>query len=177
VDSKNVELVEGKQQSVQLGIRREVPTPGLISSDTHIHTLTFSKHGDATLEERMLTIAGEGIELPIATDHNAHADYLEPAVTAGVQSFFTPIMGNEVTGKVGHFNAFPIQPGSPVADFAAEDWPQLIRGMRATPGVKVVTLNHPRDEHTNSFRLGPRTSMQSAATFCSARISASTLWK
>lgn len=155
MDSKTIEVARGQPQRVQLAIRREVPTPGLISSDTHIHTLTFSKHGDATLEERMLTIVGEGIELPIATDHNAHADYSEPAVGAGVQSFFTPVMGNEVTSKVGHFNAFPIKQGSPVADFAAKDWPQLLRGIRATPGVKVITLNHPRDEHSKFVPLGP----------------------
>lgn len=155
VDSKTIEVTRAQPQRVQLAIRREVPTPGLISSDTHIHTLTFSKHGDATIEERMLTIAGEGIELPISTDHNAHADYSGPAVGAGVQSFFTPVMGNEVTSKVGHFNAFPIKQGSPVADFAAKDWPQLLRGIRATPGVKVVTLNHPRDEHSKFIPLGP----------------------
>ena len=155
LDSRKIELVSGKQETVELGIRREVPTAGLISSDTHIHTLTYSKHGDATLEERMLTIAGEGIELPIATDHNAHADYSEPATGAGVQSYFTPVMGNEVTTKIGHFNAFPIEPGSPVADFKAETWPQLMRGMRATPGVKVVTLNHPRDEHDKFVPLAP----------------------
>jgi hypothetical protein len=147
VDSRTITVAAGTAQRVPLVIRREVPTPGLVSCDTHIHTLTFSKHGDATIEERMLTIAGEGIELPISTDHNYHTDYAEPAVQAGVRSYFSPVMGNEVTTKVGHFNAFPIKPGSPVADFQATNWPELLRSIRATPGVKVVTLNHPRDEH------------------------------
>ena len=40
----------------------------------------------------------------------------DEAVRAGVQSLFTPVPGNEVTTKVGHFNAFPIKPGSAVVD-------------------------------------------------------------
>jgi len=56
-------------------------TEGYVSSDTHVHTFTYSRHGDATIEERMLTLAGEGIELPIATDHNLQIDY-EPVARA-----------------------------------------------------------------------------------------------
>ena len=56
--------------TVPLAIRREVATPGLVACDTHVHTLTNSGHGDATIAERVVTLAGEGIELPIATDHN-----------------------------------------------------------------------------------------------------------
>ena len=129
--------------------------PGLVAADTHIHTLTHSKHGDATLDERMLTIAGEGIELAVATDHNHHADYSEAAVRTRLQSHFTPIIGNEVTTKAGHFNAFPIQLGAAVVDHRIEDWPALMAAMRATPGVKVITLNHPRDLHSNFIPLGP----------------------
>src|SRR6185295_2459459 len=113
----------------------------------HIHTLTFSGHGDATLDERLLTIAGEGIELAVATDHNHHTDYSEAAARAQLQSQFTPVIGNEVTTPVGHFNAFPIRPGSAVPDYKSKDWPTLISGMRTTPGVKDITLNHPRDLH------------------------------
>jgi len=30
--------------------------PGFVSCDTHIHTLTFSGHGDATIDEPGLTV-------------------------------------------------------------------------------------------------------------------------
>ena len=65
-----VTLGAGETARRSLAIRREVPTEGYVACDTHVHTLTHSGHGDATIEERMLTLAGEGIELPIATDHN-----------------------------------------------------------------------------------------------------------
>ncbi|MDA1230797.1 MAG: hypothetical protein O2856_08485, partial [Planctomycetota bacterium] len=89
-------------------LKREVDTAGWIACDTHVHTLTHSGHGDCTIEERMATLAGEGIEFPIATDHNKHIDYSAAARAAGVASRFTSVIGNEVTTKQGHFNIFPI---------------------------------------------------------------------
>src|SRR5262249_1386525 len=68
VASQPLVVAEGQLQSVKMSIRREVPTPGLVACDTHVHTLTHSGHGDATIDERVVTLAGEGIELPVATD-------------------------------------------------------------------------------------------------------------
>lgn len=102
----------------------------------------------------MLTIAGEGIELAIATDHNHHTDYAPLAASTGVADCFTAVMGNEVTTKHGHFNAFPIQVGSTVVNHQQEDWSKLLPEIRATPGVKVITLNHPRDLHSGFIPLG-----------------------
>ena len=138
----------GKPENLSLKIRREVPTPGLVSVDTHIHTLTRSGHGDSTEQERMHTIAGEGIELAVATDHNHHADYRPVQKTTGTSAFFTSVIGNEVTTKTGHFNAFPISPNSPVPDYKLGDWTRLMASMRGTPGVRVVVLNHPRNIHS-----------------------------
>jgi len=121
----------------------------MVSCDTHVHTFTYSHHGDATVEERMLTLAGEGIELPIATDHDILTDYSEPARRMGVQDYFTPVIGDEVTTPAGHFNIFPVQPGSRVPDHRITDWPRLMEELRATPGVRVVVLNHPRNIHSN----------------------------
>ncbi|MBI2925800.1 MAG: PHP domain-containing protein [Verrucomicrobia bacterium] len=148
LDQRTVSLAVGQTKTVRLRLRREVPTPGLASSDTHIHTFTLSGHGDATMDERQLTLAGEGIELPIATDHDVLADYREPAQRTRVQDRFTPVIGCEVTTAKGHFNIFPIAPGSTVPDKKIEDWPRLMQAMRATPGVQVVILNHPRNVHS-----------------------------
>lgn len=139
--------LRGGSTHVDLRLEREVDTSGYISADTHIHTLTHSGHGDSTLEERMATIAGEGIELAVATDHNHHTDYTPAQRATGTAPYFTSVIGNEVTTRAGHFNAFPIRPGSPVPDYQSTDWASLLRGIRAVPGVRVVTLNHPADNH------------------------------
>jgi len=148
VAKKEIELGPDKPAKLNLQIRREVPTPGLIGTDTHIHTLTRSGHGDSNEEERMHTIAGEGIEFAVATDHNHHADYRPVQKATSTSTFFTSVIGNEVTTKTGHFNAFPIAPKSPVPDYKLGDWTTLMASMRNTPGVRVIVLNHPRNTHS-----------------------------
>ena len=145
--SAPVEIAD-RPERLHLRLAREVDTAGYIAADTHIHTLTHSGHGDATLDERMATITGEGIELAVATDHNHHADYRPAMDRTGTRSHFTPVIGNEVTTSVGHFNAFPVAPESAVPDFRSGDWDRLLAGVRAVPGVKVVVLNHPSNIHS-----------------------------
>lgn len=162
VERADLSLQAGETKRAALQLRREVPTPNWVAADSHIHTLTHSGHGDAKIEERMLTIAGEGIEMAIATDHNHHTDYAPSAASMGVAERFTPVIGNEVTTKHGHFNAFPIEPGARVVNHEQEDWGKLLPEIRATPGVKVITLNHPRDLHSGfipfgSVQFNPRT--------------------
>ena len=142
-------LPPGRTFPLQMWLRHEVPTPGLVSCDTHVHTFTYSGHGDATVDERMLTLAGEGIELPVATDHNTLIDYAEAAQRTAMQNNFTPVIGDEVTTDFGHFNIFPIKPGSRVPNHRLTDWLKLMEELRATPGVRVVVLNHPRNIHSN----------------------------
>jgi hypothetical protein len=130
---------------VALSLRREVNTSGFIAADTHIHTLTFSGHGDSSVEERLVTLAGEGVELAIATDHNHNTDYRPLQNQLGLNQFFTSVVGNEITSSVGHMNGFPLKPTDAVPPYKLEEWVQLVDGIRAR-GAKVVILNHPRGE-------------------------------
>jgi hypothetical protein len=149
-NAPTVEVVAGPGETndVDLAIVREVATPGWTSCDTHVHTFTHARHGDATLKERMLTVAGEALELPISTEHNFLADFKKAAAEARVNQYFTPVLGCEVTTKRGHFNVFPVAPESRVPDFRIEHWPALMENIRATPGVEMIILNHPRDVHS-----------------------------
>lgn len=149
VATQIVHLAKGASASVALRLDQVIPTSGWVSCDTHIHTFTHSRHGDATEHERMLTLAGEGIELPIATEHNLHVDYREAARRAGVTEFITPVTGNEVTTPAGHFSIFPVDSSARVPNFLTTDWSRLMPDLRATPQVRVVVLNHPRNVHGN----------------------------
>ncbi len=143
MDQKWIDVKEGETTQLALAIRREVDTKGFVAADTHIHTVTISGHGDSTLEERMVTLAAEGVELAIATDHNHNVDYRPFQSALGLNAWFTPVTGNEVTTEVGHFNAFPLDPKDAVPEYTLKDWVKLVEGMRAH-GAKVVILNHPR---------------------------------
>src|SRR2546430_2707998 len=102
----------------------------------------------------MNTSAGEGIDLPIATDHNVQVDYHAAAVKQGVRKHFTPVVGNEVTTAVGHFNIFPVPAGGPVPDFKLKDWNSLFASIENTRA-RAVILNHPRDLHSGFRPFGP----------------------
>lgn len=145
----------GDTHQQTLSLRHEVPTRGYVACDTHVHTLTHSGHGDATIAEQMITLAGEGIELPIATDHNVHVDYDPIARKLGVRRYFTPVIGNEVTTSRGHFNVFPVLAGSRVPDHKQTDWGLLFDDIYRTPGVKIAILNHARDLHSSVRPFGP----------------------
>ncbi len=148
IDSKKLALKAGERRAIVMKLRREVSTPNLVACDTHVHTRELSGHGDSTLDERMLTLAGEGIELPVATEHNQHADYATAATRTGMARHFTPVAGNEVTTDWGHFNVFPVDRGAAVPDAKQEDWTALMKSVRAVPGVRVAILNHPRGLHS-----------------------------
>jgi hypothetical protein len=150
-----VSLQPQQTHSLTLSIGRQVDTAGWVACDPHVHTVTHSGHGDATVSERMITLAGEGIELPIATDHNKQINYEPDARSQSVRQYFTPVIGNEVTTDFGHFNAFPFVEESPTPNHNETDWSVLIPAIFASPDVKVVILNHARDVHRGYRPFGP----------------------
>jgi hypothetical protein len=104
----------------------------------------------------MITLASEGIELPVATDHNVNIDHRPFAEAQRVRKFFTSVIGNEVTTKVGHFNIFPIATGASAPNHYLTDWKSIFSEIYSTPGVRVAILNHGRDLHAGTRPLGPR---------------------
>ena len=150
-----VEGGAGMRLSKTLSIRREVPTDGYVACDTHVHTLTHSGHGDATVQERMITLAAEGVELPIATDHNAQIDHRPFAAEMRVAEYFTPVIGNEVTTTVGHFNIWPTAKDSPLPNHKLTDWGAIADELFGCAETRVAILNHPRDLHAGTRPFGP----------------------
>lgn len=128
---------------LELALTRELDTEGFVACDTHVHTLTHSGHGDASVEERQVTLAGEGVELAIATDHNHNTDYAPVQHALGLDEHYTAVVGNEVTTPIGHLNAFPLDPEDEVPPFELEDIVRIVEGARLR-GAEVVVLNHPR---------------------------------
>ena len=162
IDSTQLELKTGDRIHKTLRIKREVETKGWISCDTHIHTLTYSGHGDATIEERAITIAGEGIELPILTEHNLYVDARPAAETTRVMDHFTPVVGDELTTKFGHFNIFKTSTGSPLIDYNVKDWNDVSRNIGEPGHSQAVILNHARDIHNGFRAFGPERHLSSA---------------
>lgn len=169
VATARIDLARGAAIARRLAIRREVDTTGWAAMDTHIHTGEVARHGDATIAERLMTLAGEGIELPVSTEHNVRVDFDARARSAGLRDRFSPIAGTEVTTpSLGHFNVFPIpapaggndssaagtSPSATRIDEKLGDWPGLGAAIRQAAGDPVVVLNHGRDDHGGFRPLG-----------------------
>jgi hypothetical protein len=152
---ESVQVAAGESRRLALSIRREVPTEGYVASDTHLHTFTHSGHGDASLQERIITVAAEGIELPIAADHDVAIDYNPMASDLNVRQYFTPVVGSEITTPTAHFNIFPVAAGATLPDRTSKQWKTTLDGIYKTPGVKVALLNHARDLHSGIRPFGP----------------------
>ena len=147
--------VAGETKELTLKITRQVDTQGYVACDTHVHTLTHSGHGDATVQERMITLAAEGIELPIATDHNVQIDHTPFAAEMRVSEFVTPVVGNEYTTPVGHFNFFPVDPRSSPPNHRLENWPAIFEELKEASNARVIILNHAQDLHSGVRPFGP----------------------
>jgi hypothetical protein len=156
VAREDVELRAGETREVRLRIRRVVPTAGFVSCDTHVHTLTYSRHGDATAEERMLTLVGEGVGVAVATEHNLQVDYSPVAEKLGIGEFVRLVRGNEVTtNSLGHFNVFPVAPGAKLVNWRVPDWPALGKSIAEVAPRSIVVLNHARDLHGDFAPFAP----------------------
>jgi hypothetical protein len=100
-------------------------------------------------------MAGEGIELPVSTEHDQRVDFERHARAAGVRGYFTPVLGSEVTTpSLGHFNVFPLPPDGRAIDQRAPDWDTLRKTIEVAAAGPVIVLNHGRDNHGGFRPLG-----------------------
>lgn len=141
-------------QHAELTLIRSVQTDGWISADLHVHANPSHDSG-VTLADRVRTMACEGVEFFVSTDHDYLTDYAPVIDALGLEQWVQSAVGNEVTTiEVGHFLGFPL-----VADHLKEaggavDWtgqtPDEIlawfRETAASTGADpVLFIGHPRD--------------------------------
>jgi hypothetical protein len=149
MQESDVTASPGETRMIDAELERVVDTRGWIAADLHVHALP-SPDAPTRLRDRVRALAAAGVEVAVATDHNAITDY-EPAIRErGLEKWLTSIPGDEVTTRgvlFGHFNVFPLAPGSEPIAFDAIAPPALVLAARAAPPndrAKVVQMNHPR---------------------------------
>ena len=144
IASEEITLRAGETRLVEAALERVVDTRGWISGDMHLHTLTNSGHGDANLEERVITLCAEEVEWAVATDHDYITDYAPHVKALKAERWILTTPGNEVTtSTMGHFNAFPLDPALPPVNSRVSDPRELFRRIRAD-GASIIQVNHPR---------------------------------
>jgi hypothetical protein len=144
-------------------LHRVVDTAGYVAADFHQHSI-LSADAPVATKDRVLANAAEGVEVAVASEHNAIADLAPLVRELGLSSWVVQIAGDEVTSDAskkpfGHANVFPVAPqpdkprnGAPaVRDRLAAD---VFADARALPGgPHVLQINHPRSGKNGYFDL------------------------
>jgi hypothetical protein len=133
---------------------RTVDTSGYLSADFHLHA-SPSKDSNVSLGDRVLTLAAEGVELAVPTDHNHVTDYREPIARQGLQAKLGTFSGVEITTPSwGHFNAYPYPQGADVPPFQDASPLEIFSVVRARAPQAVLQVNHPRMPGVGYFNRG-----------------------
>ena len=149
VSVQPITITAGVTTNVNAALLRSVDSTGWISSDLHVHAANSFDSG-VTFETRIQQSAAEGLEYPVATDHDYHSDMTSAITSTGLTSWVGTMPGNELTtNDWGHFNAYPVTVNTGALRNGAPDWigltPSGIFGaLRADLADPVVQLNHPR---------------------------------
>ena len=152
VAHRTVELRAGAFTAAQIALTRAYASDGWVASDLHIHAQP-STDSDVPLATRAASCAAEGLEVAIATDHNAITDYGPAIASSGLDPWLLGITGMELTTpEMGHFNGYPLRldPGSTRGGefrWAGEPPQRLfdtLRGLAVDPERAIVQVNHPR---------------------------------
>ncbi len=106
VHEQTVELVAGETLTVDAPLEQAYTHEGYLLSDPHVHAAP-SSDGKISMEERLLTVAGTGLQVHYGTDHDHIVDY-NPLVQAMGLDILS-IVGSEVSPfRRGHLNLFPL---------------------------------------------------------------------
>ncbi len=134
---------------VKAELERVVDTRGWISADLHLHAVP-SPDAPQLLEDRIRALVAAGVEVGVATDHNAVTDYGPTIQAMGLGREIASVVGDEITTKdpyLGHFIAFPLPRGSLPIPWKGVTPRQIFATAHASgpPGqVPLVQVNHPR---------------------------------
>lgn len=160
-DLTPIEITVPSAAPPPFALRRVVETKGYVSADFHQHSI-LSADAPVATRDRVLANAAEGVEVAVATEHNAIADLAPTVAELGLAGFLVQIAGDELTSDAsrkpfGHANVYPVAPqtdrprnGAPaVRDRLAAD---VFADARALPGgPHVLQVNHPRSGMNGYF--------------------------
>jgi hypothetical protein len=145
----DVTLAPGETVARSARLPRVIETPGVLDADLHLHQAR-SPDADIADRTRVISVAAEGLEFAVASDHYTVGD-LGPALdeltrSGELSSRLIVVRGSEITTMghdFGHFNVFPLDSveGIPFENTT----PKLLFGaVRKLAPNSLLQVNHPR---------------------------------
>jgi hypothetical protein len=132
-------------------LRAVVDATQWAAADLHLNAAP-SPDSRVSLDERVMSLACNGIDLGVATDHNRITDYRPALARTGLAPWLTVLAGDEVTSAGtslwGHFNAFPLAVPEGAGELGALPYfdrePAQLFASARRAGARVIQVNHPR---------------------------------
>lgn len=155
---QEVEVAADAVAEVRAELLRVVDTKGWIAADLHLHAEP-SPDAPSRLPERIRSLVAAGVEVGVATDHNAVTDYGPTIREMGLGGSVASVVGDEVTTRgpfFGHFNVFPIEAGSAPLSWAGVTPSEIFaeaRRRRPYGDQTLVQVNHPRMGNIGYFEV------------------------
>ncbi|MBS2016410.1 MAG: PHP domain-containing protein [Deltaproteobacteria bacterium] len=146
IDAETIEIVSGHAKTVELAIRKVVPTPGMVGCDLHVHARP-SFDSPVTPEDRVLSLVSAGVDFAVPTEHNIVGDYTAALEVLHISKQLAHVPGVEVTTynpRFGHFGVFPYPVGGGVPPFKGTTAGAVFAAGRRPGAERVVQVNHPR---------------------------------
>jgi hypothetical protein len=149
---ETVEVTKTFRPDVEADLTRLIKTRDWIACELHVHAAP-SSDSLVPLEDRVASLAAEGIRFVVPTDHNRVTDYA-PAIQATKLADLSTVPGVEITTwapEFGHFNAmlFPRNPSLPnngAPRYQDSSPATLFSEVRALDPNILIQVNHPRLE-------------------------------
>ncbi len=151
---RDVTLQSGKLHKLDAVLAHEIDSRGWMSVDTHLHS-TPSFDSGMPIHRRVASVAAEGVELAVSTDHDVETDYMPTIRQMKLEPFVAHAIGAEITTlEQGHFIGFPVSyDHGIVPTHGAHDWScqgagDILDGIRSLGEgdfVPYTIVAHPRD--------------------------------
>jgi hypothetical protein len=148
----------GAETAVDAELTRVVDSMGVLCGDFHIHTHRSPDATDSP-EFKLMAAAGDGVELPVRTDHEFVAAFEPVVAELGLEAWMYGFSALELTSSsFGHFGVFPLEPDPNLQNDGAIAWNGIdesgaveifepvpvINDARDRPGTPEVIMFHPR---------------------------------
>ncbi|HVU05070.1 MAG TPA: CehA/McbA family metallohydrolase [Polyangiaceae bacterium] len=142
IEERNIEVKPEQGVALRIALSHEIPTPGWISADLHLHAKP-SGDSELPLDDRIASLVAAGVEFAVATDHNHVTDYGPTIDSLSAHRLLSSTRGVEITTRTwGHFNAYPLPPKSPAPPHVG-DPPEMFAAVHKLAPDALIQVNHP----------------------------------
>ena len=155
---ENIAIQAGGTTTLTGSIEHSVNSTGLLSGDFHIHSV-YSLDSHELGTDRIRHMVGEGLEMPVITDHDVQVDLMPFVQELNAEQWVQVILGSEISPMIGHMNAWPLTHPDGAPDYYSVPYmlydetqtaerhlehPEMWEILRSDYGAQMIQINHPR---------------------------------